>query len=323
MIVSYDVGLPATPGPEAAPGRLCDAGWVDMLRPTPEEEERVEADLGIDVPTREDLGRIEPSSRLYREGGATFLTASVVCRSQTDAPETTDVAFVLTAGPLVTIRYADLRAFDLFAARMIRQPPTRGGLPILIDLLEAIVDRTSEILERASREADEVPVGLFPPGGDRRRRRTVAELENNLGEIEGLQRLVAKVRESLVSLGRLLGFLLAAEDIPFDAELRARAKSMARDVASLSDHATYVSGNIGFLLDASLGLISIEQNAIIKFFSIVAVVMLPPTLIGTVYGMNFAHMPELDWRLGYPLALLLMIVSAVLPYLWFRRRGWI
>ena len=136
--------------------------------------------------------------------------------------------------------------------------------------------------------------------------------------------LASKVRESLVSIGRLVLFLANEDEaLRWSKEVRAQLKTMQRDTQSLSDHVTYLSNNITFLLDAMLGLVTIEQNNIIKLFSVVAVVMMPPTLVGTVYGMNFKHMPELDYILGYPFALFMMVVSAILPYLYFRWKKWL
>ncbi|NJO33040.1 MAG: hypothetical protein HC869_07685 [Rhodospirillales bacterium] len=108
-----------------------------------------------------------------------------------------------------------------------------------------------------------------------------------------------------------------------DKDTTAMLKSMARDIDSLTDHSSYISANIGFLLDSSLGMITIEQNAIIKIFSIAAVVLLPSTLVASIYGMNFRFMPELDWPLGYSMAICLMVLAALLPYLWFKRQGWL
>src|SRR5262249_5486968 len=136
--------------------------------------------------------------------------------------------------------------------------------------------------------------------------------------------LTSKVRGALVSIGRLLLFLAnEAESLRWPKDTRLQLQSMQRDVVSLSDHATYLSNKITFLLDAMLGVVSIEQNNIIKIFSIAAVVLMPPTLVGTVYGMNFKHMPELDWSFGYPIALGLMLVSAILPLLFFKWRKWL
>jgi magnesium transporter len=135
--------------------------------------------------------------------------------------------------------------------------------------------------------------------------------------------LVSKSRESLVSLGRLLSYVQQSSSVTLTPDLRARFKTLSRDVLALSDHASFVNSKTSFMLEATLGLINIEQNDIIKIFSVAAVAFLPPTLIASIYGMNFHHMPELDWMLGYPLALLLMVFSAVVPYVYFKRRGWL
>jgi len=137
------------------------------------------------------------------------------------------------------------------------------------------------------------------------------------------QDMLAKTRDSLISMGRLMSFLSLPIHVREDKELREHVKSLGRDIGSLLDHSAFLASNIGFLLDASMGLINIEQNAIIKIFSVAAVVFLPPTLVASIYGMNFHHMPELDWLYGYPFAIGLMVTSAVLPYLFFKRKGWL
>ncbi len=131
------------------------------------------------------------------------------------------------------------------------------------------------------------------------------------------------MRDSLGSLSRLLTFLQNASVIQMDEDVRKLCATVAQDVATLSEHASFVAGNIAFLLDASLGLINVEQNAIIKIFSIASVVFLPPTLVASIYGMNFQHMPELSWQLGYPLALFAMVLSAIIPFFFFRWKGWL
>jgi magnesium transporter len=136
--------------------------------------------------------------------------------------------------------------------------------------------------------------------------------------------LTSKVRESQVSVGRLLLFLAnEADTMKWPKDIRTQLQSMLRDVGSLSDHATYLTNKITFLLDAMLGVVNIQQNNIIKIFSVAAVVLMPPTLVASIYGMNFRHMPELDWIGGYPFALILMLFAAALPYLYFKWRKWL
>lgn len=250
------------------------------------------------------------------------MSAQIIIDGETPLLQTSTVAFILKSDTLVTVRYARSRAFDLCVSGIQRSTGRPTNSSALVGLIEALVDRTSEVLEGAANAADEIALSSLPAKDQPSKRRTVVELEAVLSEIQLLHRRVAKVRESLVSLGRMTGYLLAHSD-PDDAEFRDRAKSTSRDIISVTDHATFVATNIQFVLDTLLGLISVEQNAIVKFFSIVAVVLLPPTLIAAIYGMNFEVMPELTWKWGYPSALAAMLASAVLPYLWCRKRGWL
>jgi magnesium transporter len=324
-VYAPSIGRPidVAPGPQAALPE--DATWIDLLRPTPEEETLVERSLGIELPTHEEMQEIEPSSRLYQENGALFLTASVVSGADGAHPESTPVTFILTGQRLVTIRYAEPRSFATFAAHAARQPGLCASGPVaLVGLLEAVVDRTADILERVGADLDALSKGVFgAAAGPMPAQAASRDFEKVLKRIARDQDLTAKARDSLVSLGRLLGFLALPGEVKQAKDLRARTKTLARDVASLTDHTAFISNNINFLMDASMGMINIEQNAIIKIFSVAAVVFLPPTLVASIYGMNFDVMPELDWRFGYPFALLLMVLSAILPYLWFKRRGWL
>lgn len=312
----------------AANGMLPDgAVWIDLLEPTRDEELLVERTLGLQVPTREEMAEIEPSSRLYQERGAVFLTANVMSGIDAGDPVSTPVSFVLTSENLVTIRYADPKPFRSFAAHVEREPGLCARSTMtLIHLLDAIVDRLADTLEVVQGDIDKTSRAVFRRGqqiGRRRSRMSNEMLQELLLRIGDDQDLLAKTRDSLVSMGRLMSFLSLPLHVREDHELREHVKSLSRDIASLIDHSGFLASNISFLLDASLGLINIEQNAIIKIFSVAAVVFLPPTLVASIYGMNFEHMPELEWRLGYPYALALMVLSAVLPYLFFKRKGWL
>jgi magnesium transporter len=295
--------------------------WLDLLHPTREEEQLVERYLGLEVPTREDMHEIEASSRVYREGDALFMTAILLANTNTDTPEASPVSFILANGSLVTIRYSEPRSLQTFTSRAQRASGgCSSGEMALVGLLEAIVDRTADILEHLGLEVEALTREVLQHEGQRQGRE-FREILQNIGQRGDLN---GKARESLVSLGRVLAFLtqgLAAGQQP--KELRGRLKTLGRDISSLTDHASFLSNKSNFLLDATLGMINIEQNATIKIFSVAAVVFLPPTLIASIYGMNFDFMPELDWRFGYPLALALMILSAVIPYWFFKRRGWL
>jgi magnesium transporter len=294
-----------------------DAIWIELVNPTREEETAVEQAVGLDLPTRDDMAEIEASSRLYQENGATVMIATVLCGSEESTPAPGPVTFILVGERLITIRYVHPRSFELFASQLAhRAEPHTTGLGVFLGLLELIVDRTADLLERISARVEETSHAIFsqPRGGQFR------PLLNRLGRD---QRVNTMARDSLVSLSRLLSFATLAPQVEGRKECRSQLRSLGRDVQSLMEHSSYVSGNITFLLDAALGLINIEQNEITKVFSIYAVVLLPPTLIATTYGMNFRHMPELGLPYAYPLCLLAMLLSAAVPFLWFKKKRWL
>jgi len=295
--------------------------WLDLFEPTKAEEAFVERVLGVAVPTRDEMVEIEPSSRQYVDGGATVVIASLLAGTEDAVPVTTPVSFVLTATHLVTIRYAAPKAFELFGAHVERSPVLCADAAMtLIHLLDAIIDRMADVLEGVGAEMDNISKSTFRRGGSKAQRMTNAALQVLLMRIGHAHDIVSKSRVSGVSLARLLSFLGGTLDPKGTKE---HLDGLAKDVSSLTDHASYLSGNITFLLDAALGLINIEQNASTKIFSVAAVIFMPPTLVASVYGMNFKHMPELDFTYGYPMALGIMICSAILPYMFFKSRGWL
>jgi magnesium transporter len=303
---------------------LEEAVWLDLYHPTADEERFLEDALGFKLPTREEMKDIEPSSRMYTEEGVHYMTAGILFNGDTDAPQTTDVSFILHGHLLVTVRYADLKPFQLFQTYADKHTDLyRSGPATLVSLLEAIVDRGAEVLERVGTAIDIVSVEIFARHQDAIKRRSDIEMERSLAEVALNKNLTVKVRDSLLSLGRVISFLSHTDEISQDKRLVENLSSVARDVHALADHTNFLASNISFMLDACLGFISIQQNAIIKIFSIAAVVLLPPTLVASIYGMNFKYMPELDQPYGYPMALGLMAISALTPYLWFKRRGWL
>jgi magnesium transporter len=302
-----------------------EATWIDMEEPTREEEALVERCIEVDVPTQDEMAEIEPSSRLYEKNGALYMTVSALRGVEEHLPTTTPVGFVLAGNRLVTIRYATPKPFRTFEnharrdSELVRDAPTA-----LIRLLDAIVDRLADEIENVSTTMEELSHEIFHRSEDERRI-PVKKLTALLTGIGRIQTLLTKIRYSSVSMLRMLSFLsgsnLAHEQS--SAELSHHVASMTTDVTALSEHASYLVDSLTFLLDASLGLISIEQNAAMKLFSWAAIIFLPPTLIAGIYGMNFKHMPELSWWFGYPMALGMMLVSGGGPYLYFKRRGWI
>ncbi len=293
-----------------------EAIWVDLLAPTKQEEALAEEGLAIELPSREEMREIEVSSRLYQENGALFMTATVVTQVEAGNPETEPITFVLVGQRLVTIRYANPMPFRLFASQVQRQPEISGtGETILAGLLDAIIDRIADVLERVQHDMSQVSRTIFT-----REKTDYEEVLRTIGFAEGLN---SRCRESLVSIGRVLSYLSRPSEVKPNKALARSLKTLSRDVIALSDHSSFLANNITFMLDATLGMSNIEQTDVIKIFSVMSVLFLPPTLIASVYGMNFRAMPELGWSFGYPLSILLMVIAGILPYVYFKRRGWL
>lgn len=311
----------------AAGAAIPAALWIDLDAPSDDERRAVEAALAIPLPTREEMQEIEPSSRLYAENGALFMTATIIAHADDPNPTANPITFILANHTLVTLRYSDPRPFLTYGQRLLRAQAICGsGEEALIGLLETVIDRIADILEKVSVDLDgiarQIFAGVAEPavGGER------SDLQLVLKNLSRDEDLTSTSRESLLGLLRVVRFFTAAGEAPSKKESKdhkTRLKTIARDIAILNEHVSFELQKIAFLLDATMGMINIEQNRIIKLFSVAAVVFLPPTLVASIYGMNFRHMPELDWVFGYPMAIGMMIMSAVLPYLYFKRRGWL
>jgi magnesium transporter len=297
--------------------------WIDMFDPSPEERQAVNNALGIDLPTRADMEEIEVSSRLYAENEALYMTALVLANSGTENPVAGVVTFALIHNTLVTIRYTEPQPFRTFEARCRRGTvAARKAENVLLDLLDVIIDRLADIQERASTEIELISRDIFDPDNTEHPI-TSGEFQNVLRALGRKHDLAGKIRESLLTLSRMLAFLQQAMDTDVHKEALPHVKTLTRDISSLQDHLGYLSNRLSYLLDATLGLINIDQNNIIKIMSVAAMVFLPPTLFASIWGMNFHEMPELSSHWGYPIAWVVMIVSAIVPYIWFKRKGWL
>lgn len=301
---------------------LNEAVWIDMIAPSKREEAWVERHQIIEIPTQEEMREIELSSRLYIEDDTLFMTATMIAQSTSSRPEYDAVTFALRPYQLVTIRYIEPQAFKLFSHHL--QKTSRvdyRASDILIALLDATVDRLADVLEYVGHQLDEYSITIFQENGDGKLKKL--DYQSVLQKIGIKSNLSTKARESLVTFSRLITFFLQSIETHIDKESLTRLATLNKDLASLSDYANFISNKINFLLDATLGMVSIEQSAIIKIFSVAAVIFLPPTLIASIYGMNFKFMPELDFKWGYGLAILLMMISAWLPYKYFKYKRWL
>lgn len=309
---------------QTPPDDLNDIAWIDLFEPSPDEERRVEKWIGANIPNRDEMKEIEASSRLYSRGDVHFMTAILPAHSDTEYPTLLPVTFVLAGGKLATIRYHEPTAFATFSEHAkATDAKCLDALSILIALLEAIVERMADLLENLNEHVIELSRTIFHPRekNAQKRGQTFQLILRGIGRKEAM---VTGVQESLVTLQRLTGYLIHISFAWKDrTAAREQMKTIARDVKSLLSHGDMLSQKIAFLLDATLGMINIEQNGIMQIVSVATVVFLPPTLVASVYGMNFAIMPELHWSLGYPFALIVMAAAAVLPFWYFKRKGWL
>jgi magnesium transporter len=295
---------------------LDTAVWIDLISPSREEEKRVENLLGVEIPTREEMQTIELSSRIYRENGSIYLTGDLLARVDQLLHSAEAVTFVLSGHRLVTIRYDNVQAFEILSARCCKAGSALlTGERILTGLLQTENDYLATVLGRIGSDLDEMSRQVFSRNPDKSEgSRNFREVLLKLGRREDL---MSHVRDSLNTMTRMVSFLRSIDknDGP-----------LSKDVLTLlkaEDYLGRLSQKLGFLLEATLGLVNVEQNQIIKIFSVASVALMPPTLVASLYGMNFKHMPELEWTYGYPMAVGIMIMSAVIPLFWFKRKRWL
>ena len=324
---SADQGAPA---PDLASATLPPGiVWIDLLNADAAERDFVERVTGLSVPTYERLSEIESSSRLSTEKGALYLSTPIIYRAQGDEPLSTPLGFMLRADLLITIRFKELSAFTSFKEQIdSKKEVDVSSAGAFVGLGEAIIDRMADVLEHIGEELDDVSHRIFRAevartDKTRRPARESADLREVLRRIGRGGDLASKIRDSLLGMGRIVPYVTSLTATWLPVELKPRLTTLRDDIVSLNDYAAFLTNKVQLLLDATLGLINIEQNNIIKVLTIVSVVGVPPTLIASMYGMNFRHMPELDWAWGYPYGLALIALSAVCPLLWFKWRGWL
>jgi magnesium transporter len=299
---------------------LDEALWIDLYRPLPEQAEAVAA-LGVTVPTLEDMEEIEISNRLYREGGIDYLTVVLPGLSTTKTPMSGPVTFILMPQRLVTVRHHAPRPFETYPDRADKVGPGCGSPDrVFLGLLEEIIGRLADLLEGGGKALDQVTRSVFQPESGPR-----SELLQGALQKIGMEGdLIGRVRLSLLTLERAISFFTQSIADRAAAEpLRPVVKALTRDIQALEVHADFLSSRVALATDATLGMINLAQNSTVRIVSVVAVLFLPPTLIASIYGMNFEVMPELAWYWGYPLALVMMFGSAAGTYLFFKWKHWL
>jgi len=321
LTLHRDIGSNWREGDDDLPEHII---WIDLLDPTDEETALVQSRAKIRIPSKEALSEIEASSRLISEQGILYLSTPIVANDDLLHTNLSPVGFILGPKLLVTIRYTDLKTFDAVASSLEADETIASSASVFLALLEAIVDRGADVLEHLGAAIDKNSKAVFhcKVASQEQPKRAASRLRETLTDIGGLGDRLAQARDVLQGIGRIAGFASDVGHECIGADHQSRLAAINKDIVSLNDYDAHLSNKIQFLLDAVLGYISIEQNDLFKFLTIVSVVGVPPTLLAGIWGMNFKNMPELNWTFGYPLAWVTIILSAAVPLLWFRRKGW-
>lgn len=298
--------------------------WIDLLNPTDEEKAFVERRTGLRVPSIEALSEIESTSRLIVEHGVIYLSTPLVAQGDTADYYTSPAGFILSRNLLITVRFAEQATFKAVAKKVSEDQTLRSSAGVFTTLMEAIVDRGADVLERLASELDKISRSVFR-GDPNKRRHTVRSnesLRHALAKIGMIGDRLSQARDVFLGIDRIVPFVVGLKHDWIMTEFEGRLAAIAKDTASLNAYEEHLSNKVQFLLDAVLGFITIEQNDLFKILTIVSVVGIPPTLMAGIWGMNFKSMPELNWEFGYPFAWAVIILSAIVPLIWFKVRGW-
>ncbi len=292
--------------------------WIDIHKPTADDEKFIQEELHITIPTRAEMAEIELSNRLYQENEDLYMTAVIVAQSKKIDNKLAPITCILSDQHLITIRHSEPHFFKFFESQITkRQVHLHNGPSLFTALLEANVNALADLLEVIGHRLEEYSKEVFYYKANNSNHpdyRTIMQMTGKQGDLN------TKVRESLVTLNRMLQFFKKNQKGQNEQD---RLEILEKDMTSLSDYATFISNKVTFILEATLGMVYIDQNNIIKIFSVAAVIFLPPTLIASIYGMNFKLMPELLWEYGYIFALVLMVLSSLFAYQFFKWKRWL
>jgi magnesium transporter len=300
------------------PEELQHAMWIDVLRPTPEEKDILRTALDIELTLQ------HPT--IYHEDDTLFMTMGLVSKDEENAIKVNKLTFILHEDCVVTLHDIELMPVAVFAQRIRRKSHLYGSPQkilwgLLFSLSETVADRVEAVgtdLEQLSKVIAEMPteLGTGQTG-------TMTEISELLAELSRYEDFISQSGESVLQLARVVRYFNAEVDGFTEAELQARVNELAADVAGIKDHLAFEHDKVRYLQQASMGILNMQQNQIVKVFTILTAVFLPPTLVGTMYGMNFAYMPELSWKWGFPVTILLTFLSAILPLIYIKKKRWL
>jgi magnesium transporter len=289
-----------------------DIIWIDLFSPVEEEKKIIENMFNIEFPTKQKMEEIEVSSRYWEDEENIKINTFFLIKEGKDFRNET-ISFILTKDTLITVRYRELKTFSEAAKRVLSNPKYyENGYYVFATILEIRIDNDADTLEFITKEINRLSRIVFT-GID-----ITQELLESISYYEDYN---MTIRENLTDKQRLVSSLLKSYKIPKD--LREELRIMIKDINSLIDYTNFNFDRLDYLQNTFLGLINIQQNKVMKIFTLFSVIFLPPTFIAAIYGMNFEYMPELKWKFGYPAALFLMFLSAVLPLYIFKKKGWL
>jgi magnesium transporter len=303
------------------------ANWIDAFRPTEEEVAFLERVLGTRVPTLADLEEIESSSRLAVEGECIVMSLPLTMRDSTGFPHTSPIGFVMARERVLTVRFERLPSFEGLTKRLTEKGEiAKGGLGATVTILEIIIDHIADVLERIGGDLDGISRRIFATdmisAKARRPRETNDTLKTFLQTVGRSGDLASKMSESLLGLNRMCPYIVTHAATYMTPDCKTRLEVLAQDAKSLNDYEEHLTNKTQFLLDTLLGIANIEQNNVFRVLTVVSVVGIPPTFFASMWGMNFKTMPELDWPHGYTMGLSVIAISAILPAVWFKVKGW-
>jgi magnesium transporter len=314
---------PALPSSDASVG--ADVAWVDLFDPTAEERTKVEGEYRLELPSREELSEVELSSRVSEKNGVLFLNMPAISRGASPDEPSSPLGFVLAKAVLITVRYAQLRSFESAAARISKVNGHLSSIDIFGDLVDEMVELSADLLEETARQLDVISSTVFSRDVERGRRVTKSndELHETLITVGNAGERLSRIRDTVLGLQRIVSYVSGRERDWIPKTVIARLGTPQSDLVSLTEYESHLSDKVQFLLDAVLGFINTKQNDIFQVLTVISVIGIPPTLVASIYGMNFRNMPELNWAWGYEYALAVIVLSAVVPILWFKWRRWI
>lgn len=289
--------------------------WIDLLAPSKAQRHLLSQHYGLDLPNLTELGDLEASARHYLNQEQIYIHSDFLLDREGDS-RTVPVLFVLTGACLFSIRSEELPVFRLQRLRARTQPGmVNDGKDILLDLYSAEAEYSADALEEIYLALEAVSKQVLSQDVSDE---MAAKILADIAELEDIN---GRIRRNMLDTQRAVSFLLRRKLL--SKEQQDDVQQILRDIESLNSHTAFLFDKINFLLEATVGFININQNKVVKIFSVAAVALLPPTLIASIYGMNFKYMPELAWEFGYPFALVLMLVSVVVPFIYFKRKGWL